>query len=117
MKLCGKQNQPPRRPAQASDGFTSVHRYAHPIRTAQPAPRTAQRAVQPQERPVSPAAPAAPSPPPTELHRYVHPIRTARPSARPTTEELLGEVLEVLARHSELLEEALRRLERYNSDT
>ena len=51
------------------------------------------------------------------VHRYVHPIRTARPAARPTTEELLSDMLETLDRHSEQLEEVLRRLERDNLET
>ena len=32
-------------------------------------------------------------------------------------EELMGELLEAAARQTEMLEEVLRRLERYNSDT
>ena len=51
------------------------------------------------------------------VHHYVHPIRTFRPAARSQTEELLADILETLSRHSEQLEEVLRRLERDNSDT
>lgn len=103
MKPYHKQNQPQRR--LSPDGSATVHRYPHPIRTTRPN----QRAVQ---RPERAAVPVAVSQPPTELHRYVHPIRTGYSPARPTVEDLLGEVLEALSRQSELLEEALRRLER-----
>ena len=58
-----------------------------------------------------PAAKSPPSPPQeAAVHRYVHPIRTSRPAARSATEELLAGILETLDRHSEQLEEVLRRM-------
>ena len=63
------------------------------------------------------SGPAAPAALDTPVHRYTHPIRTARPAQRSTTEELLSYILETLSRHSELLEELLRRGEGDNSDT
>ena len=74
---------------------------------------------QPARRPAqSPdSARSVSDPPPAALHRYVHPIRTVRPAARSPLEETLSDILEILSRQSEQLEEALRRLERDNSDT
>lgn len=112
MKPYHNQNYPPRRPAQPPDGSETVHRYSHPIRTGRPAQRTPQRPA----RPVA-TAPAPPPPPAADLHRYSHPIRTVCPAERQAMEELMGELLEAAARQTEMLEEVLRRLERYNSDT
>ena len=64
-----------------------------------------------------PGVPAVTAALDTPVHRYVHPIRIARPAQRSTTEELLSYILETLSRHSELLEELLRRGESDNSDT
>ncbi len=92
MKPCHKQNPSLRRPSEPS--------------CAAAAPGAAARTAAP-----------GPKPPEAAVHRYVHPIRTARTAARPSMEELLGDVLEALSRQSEQLEEVLRRLERDNSDT
>ena len=53
----------------------------------------------------------------TAVRRYVHPIRTAKPPARDPVEETLSYILEALMRHSEQLDELLRRLDGDNSDT
>ena len=53
----------------------------------------------------------------TAVRRYVHPIRTAKPPARDPMEETLSYILEALTRHSEQLDEVLRRLDGDNLDT
>ena len=65
----------------------------------------------------APPAPVQSPPSETAVRRYVHPSRTARPAARPAAEDMLSDILELLSRQSEQLEEVLRRLERDNSDT
>ena len=70
------------------------------------------------QSPPSGGGPSGPRPEPAFGDgRYVHPIRTARPAARPAAEDMLSDILELLSRQSEQLEEVLRRLERDNSDT
>ena len=45
------------------------------------------------------------------VHRYTHPIRTARPARSSSAEETLAGILETLSRHSDQLDELLRRTE------
>ncbi|MDE7219211.1 MAG: hypothetical protein K2O45_06285 [Oscillospiraceae bacterium] len=84
-----------------------------PCHKQKPSARRPSRPSQTAARPAS-SGHAASQPP---VHRYVHPIRTARPMPRSSVEELLSDVLEILSRHSDQLDEVLRRLERDNSDT
>lgn len=51
------------------------------------------------------------------VHRYSHPISTRSPVRRASAaEELLSGLQETLTRHTEMLEELLRRTEGYISD-